>query len=184
MKTFKRFILIILMLFSANIAFAVSYPEPQGKLVNDFIGVLDIATEKRIEQTLRDFEKKTTNEIAVVLVSDLQGENIDMYAVKLFGHCNKCNTDFSAIYYSDWNPKAFNRTFTTWDDFGVVFKKLVDSGQIEQFLDWTSDEFLRDNQHKLKNVIDSFYKYIPWLLNPERFNALVYQAGQEGMIKI
>lgn len=84
MKNFKSYLLMIIILFSANISFATTYPEPQGKLVNDFANILDAPTKDRIEQTLRDFEKKTTNEIAVVLIPDLQGENVDMYAVKLF----------------------------------------------------------------------------------------------------
>lgn len=71
----KRFfmIFVILILFS-GISFAVTFPEPQGRLVNDFTGTLSVQQRDSIEKMLRDYEQKTTNEIAVVIVPDLQGE--------------------------------------------------------------------------------------------------------------
>ena len=85
MKSFFRAgAILFFLLIGMSVAFAANYPEPQGRMVNDFAGVLDAATKDRIEKKLRDFEKQTTNEIAIVIVPNLQGEPISMYAVELF----------------------------------------------------------------------------------------------------
>lgn len=81
----KRFVLsMILLLFVVGIANAANYPEHQGRLVNDFTGTLDSVSKDRIEKMLREYEQKSTNEITVALIPSLDGENIDMYSVKLF----------------------------------------------------------------------------------------------------
>lgn len=50
--------------------------------VNDFANIL--SNDSQLEQQLADFEKQTSNEIAVVTVSSLEGLEIEEYAVRLF----------------------------------------------------------------------------------------------------
>lgn len=57
-------------------------PEPRG-FVNDFANIIPDDVEKRIEQTLRDYRAKTTNEITVVTVTSLNGESIEQYTIRL-----------------------------------------------------------------------------------------------------
>ena len=60
------------------------FPEPKG-LVNDYVGVLPSDQASRLVTTLSAYEKKTTTEIAVVVVRSIQPEtNIDAYATALF----------------------------------------------------------------------------------------------------
>jgi uncharacterized membrane protein YgcG len=85
MKKIGRIVLFFLLVFlPLTYAYAVAYPEHQNRFVNDFAGILDEATKDRIETSLRNFEKQTTNEIAVAIVPDLQGEEKEDYAVNLF----------------------------------------------------------------------------------------------------
>lgn len=64
------------------IVFAQSdLPTPNG-YVNDFAGVLN--NPQSLEKQLASFEKETSNQIAVVTVSDLAETTIEDYAVRLF----------------------------------------------------------------------------------------------------
>lgn len=58
------------------------YPEPVG-YVNDFAGILPPGLEQSLEAELRDYEAKTTNEIAVVTVSSLGGLSVEDYTIGL-----------------------------------------------------------------------------------------------------
>ena len=76
------FLAIIGLVLTKNV-YAAQFPLPTG-FVNDFAGVLTAEQKSSLEQNLQDFEKKTTNEISVVTIKNLQGETIENYAVKLF----------------------------------------------------------------------------------------------------
>lgn len=62
---------------------ALNYPKPEGH-VSDFAGIVEPAAKKTLEKTLRDYEKQTGIEIAVVTVSSLGGESIEEYTTDLF----------------------------------------------------------------------------------------------------
>ncbi|MEK7212100.1 MAG: TPM domain-containing protein [Patescibacteria group bacterium] len=56
---------------------------PQG-FVSDFAGLLQPAERQALESELQNFTTRTGNEIAVVTVTDLGGDTIENFAVKLF----------------------------------------------------------------------------------------------------
>jgi len=62
---------------------APRYPKPVGH-VNDFAGIISNDTEQRLEQKLRDYERKTSIEIAVATIPDLQDDSIDEWREGLF----------------------------------------------------------------------------------------------------
>ncbi len=62
---------------------AVSYPQLKG-FVTDNANMIDQPDETKITQLAQVIEKESTVEIAVVTVESLEGESIEMYAVKLF----------------------------------------------------------------------------------------------------
>ncbi len=62
---------------------APSYPKPVGH-VNDFAGIISGNVEQRLEQELRDYERKTSIEIAIATIPDLQGYSIDEWREGLF----------------------------------------------------------------------------------------------------
>ena len=87
------------LLISASIAPGIaSLPEPMqpARLVNDFAGILTPVQQQTLEQTLEEFDRSTSTQIAVVSVSDLDGMAIADYAGRLFdawgiGHSGKDN---------------------------------------------------------------------------------------------
>ena len=60
-----------------------SLPKPSGR-VNDFAGVLDAPVEAEIDQLLADLERKTSSEVAVAIVTSLDGMPVEDYANRLF----------------------------------------------------------------------------------------------------
>jgi uncharacterized protein len=58
-------------------------PKPDG-YINDFAGVLDAETRATLNARLRDVEAKTSSEIAVAIVTSLDGTSVDEYANRLF----------------------------------------------------------------------------------------------------
>jgi len=72
--------LFLLLAFSAS---AQDFPSPKG-YVNDFAGVVDAESARRIEVLARELQQKTGVQIALVTVKDLNGGNIDDFAVRLF----------------------------------------------------------------------------------------------------
>ena len=76
-------LLIILLLVPALVNAYQSPGSPQG-FVNDFAGVLSEESRQEIESILVNYQKQSGNEIAVVTVSDIAGETIETYAVRLF----------------------------------------------------------------------------------------------------
>ena len=67
----------------AKTSLAAVYPAPTG-YVNDFAGVLSESVENSLEERLSSFTASTSNEIAVVTLSSLEGETVENAAVKLF----------------------------------------------------------------------------------------------------
>lgn len=62
---------------------ASAYPAPDGYVV-DAAGAITEPTEARLEQELRDYEERTTDEVAVAVVPSLEGEAIEGYATGVF----------------------------------------------------------------------------------------------------
>ncbi|MGQ9630373.1 MAG: TPM domain-containing protein [bacterium] len=79
----RRSIALILILAFAGLASAQTLPEHRG-WVNDFAGVIDSGTQRKMEALIGDLEEKTTAEIAVVTVSTTEPMSIEEYAEKLF----------------------------------------------------------------------------------------------------
>jgi len=54
-----------------------------ARLVNDFAGILSSSEKQQLENTLVQFDRETSTQIAVVIVSDLDGYDPADYAVRL-----------------------------------------------------------------------------------------------------
>ena len=64
-------------------AFAADFPASSGA-VNDFAGILNPSDKAALEQTLRNFELQTSNEISVVIVNSFEGLDPFSYSQQLF----------------------------------------------------------------------------------------------------
>lgn len=73
---------LIALLFSADPALAVKYPEPTG-YVNDFAKIIPAKVKERLEEDLRIYENRTSIEIVVVTISSLEDLTIDDYTIGL-----------------------------------------------------------------------------------------------------
>ncbi len=90
--------------------------------------------------------------------------------------CRYCGEHYTSIQ---------NRTFTTWNDFGAVFEKLVEKGDWREFHEtqydyWWDDEIHWEKEHKEADFNE-------WLLSrlPDgtyRLCQLVADALREGVI--
>jgi uncharacterized protein len=75
---------LLFLLFAAPALAQETLPGPRG-YVNDFAGVIGPAESSELEGFLRGLETRTTAEVAVATVPDLDGfADVDEYAVKLF----------------------------------------------------------------------------------------------------
>lgn len=78
----KKQIAFFVILFSL-ISFGQNIPKYSG-YVNDFAGILSTEQKNSLEKEVRDFEKKTSTEIAVLIVKNLQGYEPVVFAQKTF----------------------------------------------------------------------------------------------------
>lgn len=74
----------LLAALTAGVAFAQDLPPPQGRLVNDFAGLLSPQAEAQLEARLIQLEKDTAAEVTVVTIVALGDESIESYAEALF----------------------------------------------------------------------------------------------------
>lgn len=74
----------LVLVLSISVAHAYTSPGSPTGFVNDFAGILSQEEQALLENELALFAASTTNEIAVVTVTNLGGDYIENYAVKLF----------------------------------------------------------------------------------------------------
>jgi uncharacterized protein len=80
----KIVILTALYLFFVQPCFAkTDVPYLQGR-VNDYANILSDSTAKQIEKQLQTYETETTNQIVVLTVDSLNGQDIESYASEVF----------------------------------------------------------------------------------------------------
>ena len=77
---FAAILIVLVTLFSAQ-ALEVP-PRPKGR-VSDYTGTLTAADIRALENTLAEFEKATTNQIAVLLIPTLAGDSLEDYSIRL-----------------------------------------------------------------------------------------------------
>ncbi len=83
----KKLLLVVLIFcssFSIGAAAKINL-QPKGH-VNDFAGLLTAEEQAKLEDLLKQTEKATTAEIAVVIIPTLEGENLESYANELFNN--------------------------------------------------------------------------------------------------
>jgi uncharacterized protein len=80
-----RAILGLLLSVVAFAAYALTFPELTGRVVDD-AGILDPATKAALERKLSEFETKTTGQLFAVTVKSLQGTSIEDYGYQLGRH--------------------------------------------------------------------------------------------------
>jgi uncharacterized protein len=80
----RTFLALLLCVVAAG-AYALTFPELTGRVVDD-AGILNQATKTELERKLADFETKTTGQLVVVTLKSLQGTSIEDYGYQLGRH--------------------------------------------------------------------------------------------------
>src|SRR5260370_14136019 len=80
-----RAILGVLLCVAAFAAYALTFPELTGRVVDD-AGVLDPSTKAAVERKLAEFETKTAGQLVVVTLKSLQGISLEDYGHQLGRH--------------------------------------------------------------------------------------------------
>ncbi|HIJ81549.1 MAG TPA: methanol dehydrogenase [Desulfuromonadales bacterium] len=78
----KRVILLITMLLLPFSLQALEAPPLSGR-VNDAAGMLSPESKQRLDQKLAAFERETSNQIAVLTIASLQGDDIDQFSIRV-----------------------------------------------------------------------------------------------------
>ncbi|MCU0822306.1 MAG: TPM domain-containing protein, partial [Spirochaetes bacterium] len=73
---------LIILIICAHSVYALDAPYLSGR-VNDYAGIMSEAAVNDLEKTLKDFEQKTTCQIAVLTIKSLDGENLEQYSIKV-----------------------------------------------------------------------------------------------------
>jgi uncharacterized protein len=81
----RRAILGLLLSVIAFAAYALTFPELTGRVVDE-AGILDSSTKAALERKLADFEATTTGQLVVVTLKSLQGTSIEDYGYQLGRH--------------------------------------------------------------------------------------------------
>lgn len=93
-------LLLLLTLFISTVATAqlekiiANRPSP-AKLVNDYANVLTAQQADALEQKLVQYDKRTSNQIAVVLVNELEGKSVEDAAMQLGRNWGVGNKEFN-----------------------------------------------------------------------------------------
>lgn len=104
-----RKLIIVFCLFFLSVGFsarAYSSPGKPAGFVNDYTGVLSAEQKSALEAKLLQFDKETSNQIAVAIINSLEGDTIENYTVELFeewqiGQAKKDNGVLLLIAVSD-----------------------------------------------------------------------------------
>jgi uncharacterized protein len=82
--TFFLAAFLLLTAFGGHTVLAYQSPGKPTGFVNDFAGVIDATSRAALEQTLTEFKTETTNEIAVVTITTLDGDTLENFSNELF----------------------------------------------------------------------------------------------------
>jgi uncharacterized protein len=84
MKKLLFLTLFFLLSFGVQVSLAFDIPNKPQNFVNDYTNTLSIQDKNSLESKISNFEKETSNEIAVVMIPSLDGDAIENVAQNIF----------------------------------------------------------------------------------------------------
>jgi uncharacterized protein len=78
----KKIFGVFLFLFCINSIFSLDVPFLSGRVIDE-VGILGEPAKKNLESKLRDHEKQTSNQVVVLIIPTLAGENLEEYSLKV-----------------------------------------------------------------------------------------------------
>ncbi|MCX6751573.1 MAG: TPM domain-containing protein [Candidatus Nomurabacteria bacterium] len=84
MKKFLFLVSVLSFFVLAHLSLAFDVPNRPQSFVNDFTNTLSAGDKNSLETKISDFEKQTSNEIAVVIIPSLDGDTVENVAQNIF----------------------------------------------------------------------------------------------------
>lgn len=131
-------IMLVLMSIIAHLAMAKELPQPTGKLVSDFIGLLDAGEIQQLENKLVAYNDSTSTQIAVVIEQSTEGEEIFDYTYRLatkwgIGQSDKDNGILIYVAFED--KQVFIQTGSGTEGFlpDAMAKRIIENIIVPNF---------------------------------------------------
>ncbi len=152
-------LLLTLILFACQGASTSAYPDYVG-YVNDYAHLLSASQASALNQELRDFDNRTTIEVAVVTVNSLEGESPQDYATNIGNYWGVGKRDKN-------NGIVFlvaTDSHDIWIEVGPGLSSQFTSSQVQQIVDnvvipdfraGRSDQGIIDGVHSIINHFES-----------------------------
>jgi uncharacterized protein len=153
-------------------------PEPKG-YINDFAGMISKESTKSLEDQLSEYEKQTTNEIAVVTVKTIGGKTIEDYSIALAEKwkVGKENKDNGVILLIAKEEKKIRI------EVGYGLEATLTDGEAKQIIDqeisprFKSDDFAGGIQAGVNSIIAAIDgTYVPGQSSPVNSEGLASWA--------
>jgi len=106
LKKICGFLSPLIFLLAIQGSFALDYPDYVG-YVNDYAHLLSAAQASALNQELRDFDNRTTIEIAVVTVDSIGSESPQDYAVNLGNYWGVGRDSSIGLNFVIWKSQEF-----------------------------------------------------------------------------
>jgi hypothetical protein len=135
--------------------------DTQTKPVNDFAHIIEPYYTRKIENIIKDLEKKTSVEIAVVTIESLEGKTIEKYANELFNEwkIGKEDKHNGILFLVDTCENKYRI------EVGLGLEKLINPEFIHKLFDtsvfpnFKSGEFGTGIYRALQNIAEKIYKH-------------------------
>lgn len=76
------FTILFIILCPTSSSFALNIPKPQAR-VNDYADMLTVQEEAMLEKRIEEYDKSTSNQIAILTINSLEGENLEDFSVRV-----------------------------------------------------------------------------------------------------
>ncbi len=175
---FITFVFISLIIFSITGVYAIDFPSPQDKYVNDFAGIFSSGEVGQLRGLLQSVDESTSAEVVIVTLNTIDGNAIDEYAIELgkewkVGKADK-NNGIVILYVLD-----INRIFVA-TGYGV--EGILPDSKIGRLLD-ENYVSLRDSGKTTDGIIQ-FTIALSEVLEENKEEILSGQAGRNNYAEV
>ena len=140
-------LLVCMSVFGVKVYSATRFPKPYA-YVNDFASILSSDTEDKLNSLLKQVEEKTTAQIVVATVKNMNGADIESYAVELFnewkiGDKQKDNGILFIIAHDERKVRI---------EVGYGANTFLNAGKAGRILDNVALPYLKDNNYDVATI--------------------------------
>lgn len=169
----SRFMLLIIILLTVQSGSASDYPDFVG-YVNDYAHLLSAPQASALNQEIRDFDNRTTIEVAVVTVNSIGSENPQDYAVNLANYwgVGKRDKNNGIIFL------VAMQSHDIWIEVGPGLSGQFSSRQVQQIVDDVIIPQFRANRPGL-GVINGVHSIISHFQGPSTPQTLPIAASSK-----